>query len=340
MRVDRRWAWITIVPCATAAMLPFREHLELGTILLLHLLVVVLVSVLAADGAAVIAAVLAVALVNWFFTRPYHSLRIEHSATIVDLTAFLVVALTTSRLVRISQRHEQRAESISVERERAVEIDRSRAALLSALGHDLRTPISAIKASTSGILAKDVSWTLEDVTDAVHLVDEEADRLSDLLSNLLDQSRLEAGMTIAQVEPVEVSEILRAKRLPRGPWKYAFDPNLPMVLADPGLMERVIHNVLTNAQRHGGPDVEVLISAHCEGETVVIEIDDNGKGVDEQRMPTLFDPYRSSGDRARGGTGLGLAIVKGFTEAMGGTVSAAPSVRGGLHIAITLKVAS
>ena len=340
MRIDLRYAWIAIVPCATVAMLPFRGHLELGTILLLHLLVVVLVSVIVAEGAAAIAAVLAVALVNWYFTEPFHSLRIEHSATIVDLSVFLVVALTTSRLVRISRAHEQRVESISVEREQAMELDRSRAALLAALGHDLRTPLAAIKASTSGILAADVTWSTDDIYEALRLIDEGTDRLSDLLSNLLDQSRLEAGTTIAKTMPIEISELLSSKRLPRVPWNLATQSELPMVMADPGLMERVVHNILLNAQRHGGPGVDVQVSVESHGSAVAIHFDDNGKGVDPLRLETLFDAYRSAGDRTRGGTGLGLAIVKGFTEAMGGSVNAAMSPRGGLRITVELQAAA
>ncbi len=339
MRPNTRWLWLAIVPVVTLLLLPLRAHLELGTILLLHLLAVAVVGIVAAEAAAVIAAIVAVALVNWFFTLPYHSLRIEHTATIVDLSVFMLVALTMSRLMRASRSSQQRADRSAAERERAVELDRSRATLLSALGHDLRTPIATIKATTSGVLAKDVMWTPEDITDALHLVDEEADRLSDLLSNLLDQSRLEAGTTIASIAPVEIAEVLRSKRLPRVPRQYSLPNDLPMVMADPGLMERVVHNVLMNAQRHGGQDVDVLISAQRVGGVVVIAMDDNGRGVDSLRLQSLFDPYVSAGDRARGGTGLGLAIVKGFVEAMGGHVTASPSPRGGLRIEITLRVA-
>lgn len=340
MRLTWRWAWLGLVPLCTLLLLPFRSSLELGTILLLHLMAVVVVAVLSTVDAAALAAVLAVSLVNWFFTRPYHSLRIENARTVVDLTAFMVVALTTSLLVRRSRHSEARAERIAEEREQVVEIDRARSALLAALGHDLRAPISTIKATASGVLAKDVAWSADDVADAWHLVEEEADRLADLLSNLLDQARLEAGTPIAKTTHVEVADLMRSKRLPHIPRQYRLPRDLPMVIADPGLMERVVYNVLANAQRHGGADADVLITAERVDDRVIIYLDDNGRGISDSRLATIFDPYQSAGDRSPGGSGLGLAIVKGFVEAMGGTVQAMHSTRGGLRLAISLRVAS
>ena len=335
-----RWTWVGLVPVATLVLLPFRAHLELGTVLLIHLMAVVVVAVLGTVEVAAVAAILAVSQVNWFFTEPYHSLQIANPGTVVDLTAFIVVALTTSLLVRSSRHHEARAERIAEEREQVVEIDRERAALLAALGHDLRAPISTIKATASGVLAKDVEWSTEAVADAWHLVDEEADRLADLLSNLIDQARLEAGSTIAHVIPAEVADLMRAKRLPNVPRRYQLPNDLPMVVADPGLMERVVHNLLVNSQRHGGADVDVLISAERDGDLLRIHFDDNGRGVSEERLQSIFDPYRSSGDRSPAGAGLGLAIVKGFVEAMGGSVRAERSPRGGLRVDLLLRVAA
>ena len=336
----RRWSWLLLVPAATLAMLPLRAHVDLGTVLLAHLMAVVLVAVLGTVTAAGVAAVIAVSLVNWFFTEPYHSLRIANAATVVDLTAFMVVALTAALVVRRSRVLAARAEHERTEREQVIEIDRSRATLLAALGHDLRSPISTIKATASGVLAKDVVWSADDMSDAWHLVDEEADRLADLLSNLLAQARLEAGAPIAQAVAVEVADLMRSKHLPRVPRQYRLPTDLPMVIADPGLMEQAVHNVLVNAQRHGGAHTDVLITAERDGDRVLIHLDDNGRGVGEEQLDALFEPYRTAGDRSRGGTGLGLAIVRGFVEAMGGTVSAARSPRGGLRITIALRVAA
>lgn len=335
----RPWLSLFLVPLATVLLLPFRSHVEIGSILLVHLLAVVAVSVLSTVPVATVAALLAMGLVNWFFIEPYGSLTIENAGTVIDIVVFVIVALTTSEIIRQSRHHEMVAEQAVVEREQVQELDRSRAALLAALGHDLRAPISTIKATASGVLAPDVAWSPEQVSDAWHLVDEESDRLADLLSNLLDQARLEAGTPIAVTTSVEVADLLRSKRLPKVPRNYRLQPDLPMVVADPGLMEQVVYNVLANAQRHGGPDTDVLISAERAGDQVLIHLDDNGRGVSDERLATVFDPYHSAGDRSPGGTGLGLAIVRGFVQAMGGTVSAAHSPRGGLRISIALQVA-
>lgn len=321
-------------------MLPFRSHLELGTVLLAHLLAVVFVAVLGTVEIAIVAAVVAVSLVNWVFTKPYGSLRIANSGTIVDLTAFVIVAVTLALLVRRSRRSEAHAEQVEVERAQVEEIDRSRTALLAAIGHDLRTPISTIKATASGVLASDVVWTPEDLTDALALIDEEADRLADLLTNLLDKARLEAGSQIVKPTSIEVSDLMRAYRVPGVRVELRIPATLPLVVADPGLMERVMHNVIANVQRHGGPDADVVISAEADGAEVAINIDDNGRGVADDRLEGIFQPFQVAGDRVRGGTGLGMAIVKAFVEAMGGSVAASRSPRGGLRVSIRLQVAT
>jgi len=319
---------------------PLRPHLELGTVLLVHLMAVVVVAVMGPIEMAVVAAVVAVSLVNWFFTKPYGSLQIDNAGTVVDLTAFVVVALTSSLLVRRSQRSEAHAERVEEERAQVEEIDRSRTALLAAIGHDLRTPISTIKATASGVLASDVAWSSEDLTEAWTLVDEEADRLADLLTNLLDKARLEAGSQIVQAIDVEVADLLRRHRIPGVAVRLKLPHDLPLVVADPGLMERVMHNIIANVQRHAGPGADVVITAASEDGFVIINVDDNGRGVAEERIDEIFRPFHAAGDRVRGGTGLGMAIVKAFVEAMGGTVEASRSPRGGLRVSIRLRAAA
>ena len=321
-------------------LVPFRADLELGTVLLIHLMVVVIVAVLAPVEIAVLSAVVTISLVNWYFTEPYGSLQIENAGTVVDLTAFVVVALTSALLVRRSRRSEAHAEQVEEERAQVEEIDRSRTALLAAIGHDLRTPIATIKATASGVLASDVAWTEADLADAWALIDEESDRLADLLTNLLDKARLEAGSQIVKQANVEVADLMRSHRVAGVRVRLEIPRDLPLVVADPGLMERVMHNVIANVQRHAGADADVVITATLDGPEVAIDIDDNGRGVATARLPEIFQPFQVAGDRVRGGTGLGMAIVKAFVEAMSGSVSASASPRGGLRISIRLQVAS
>lgn len=340
MKPQRRALWVLLVPAVALGLLPLRPHLELGTVLLIHLMGVVVVAVLGTLPTAVLAAVIAVSLVNWFYTEPYGSLQIANARTVVDLTAFLLVALTCALLMRRSQRSEARVERVEVKRAQVEEIDRSRAALLAAIGHDLRTPISTIKATSTGVLAADVAWSAADLRDAWTLVDEEADRLSDLLSNLLDEARLEAGAQIVHPVAVEVADLLRGQRIAGVRLEVRAAPDLPLVLADPGLMERVLHNIMANVQRHAGPGADVVLTALQEGDWIVLRLDDNGRGVPEERLSAIFQPFGVAGDRTRGGSGLGMAIVKAFVEAMGGSVTASASPRGGLRISIRLAVAA
>ncbi len=340
MRLNWRWALVLLVPAVTLVLFPFRGHIELGTVLLAHLMAVTVVAVLGTVEVAVVAAVVGVSLVNWNFTHPYGSLQIDNPRTVVDLAAFMVVALTSALLVRRSRRSEAHAEKVEVERAHVEEIDRSRSALLAAIGHDLRTPISTIKATASGVLASDVAWSAEALVDAWALVDEESDRLADLLTNLLDKARLEAGSQIVKTTHVEVADLVRSHRVPGSKVRIEIPSDLPLVVADPGLMERVMHNIVANVQRHAGADADVLITAVVDSAHVVINIDDNGRGVAEHRLADIFQPFQVAGDRVRGGTGLGMAIVKAFVEVMGGEVAALTSPRGGLRMSIRLKVAT
>lgn len=340
MKPERRAWWVLLVPAVALGLLPLRPHLELGTVLLIHLMAVVVVAVLGTPSTAVVAAVVAVSLVNWFYTEPYGSLQIANARTVVDLTAFLLVALTCALLMRRSRRSEAHAERVEVERAQVEEIDRSRAALLAAIGHDLRTPISTIKATSTGVLASDVDWTPADLHDAWALVDEEADRLADLLSNLLDKARLEAGAQVVRPVAVEVADLMRGRRVAGVRLSVDLPADLPLVLADVGLMERVMHNLMANVQRHAGSGADVALTARRDGAWVVLDLDDNGRGVPEERLEAIFQPFAVAGDRTKGGSGLGMAIARAFVEAMGGSIAASASPRGGLRITIRLAVAA
>ena len=222
-------------------------------------------------------------------------------------------------------------------------VDRQRTALLAAVGHDLRTPLAGIKAGVSSLRQDDVAWSAEERGELLATIEASADRLDSLLSNLLDASRLQAGAVAVQARPVALDEVVGTVLLglPEASGKVKVDvpDDLPLLLADPGLLERVLANLLDNALRHAGDSAPVDVTATAGAESAKIAIVDHGPGVDAAERERLFAPFQRLDDRDTKGVGLGLSVARGFAEAMGGALAADQSTGGGLTMRLRLPLA-
>jgi two-component system, OmpR family, sensor histidine kinase KdpD len=205
--------------------------------------------------------------------------------------------------------------------------DTVKTALLRAVSHDLRTPLTAITAAGEAIASPTLSP--EERADMAAVIQEEARRLSRLVDNLLDLSRLEAGAAEPRREWTSVEELIRAAvgELAARPDEFSLsiDRELPLVRVDPVQMERAFVNVLENARRHsGGHPVSVRARAvrGRVGERVIVRVVDRGPGIPPAQLERVFEPFYRAGTAAGGhrGSGLGLAIARGFTEASSGTL--------------------
>jgi len=244
--------------------------------------------------------------------------------------------------------------------EALAEGNRMRTALLAAVSHDLRTPLASIKASVSSLRQTDVTWSAADQADLLATIEQNADRLDALIGNLLDMSRLHTGslqpflrpIAIDEVAPIALHGLDDSPRLddppePDGSPRLANSPQLlmavpdgfPMVLADPGLLERVLANLFSNAVRHSPPACPPELHAQLAGGTVTLEVVDHGRGVPDDQKELIFEPFVRLGDRLPG-VGLGLAVAKGFAEAMGGSIDAVDTPGGGLTVRVMLPVVS
>uniref|UniRef100_UPI001F5F77AC sensor histidine kinase n=1 Tax=Actinomadura roseirufa TaxID=2094049 RepID=UPI001F5F77AC len=225
---------------------------------------------------------------------------------------------------------------------RLAEGDRIRTALLAAVSHDLRTPLASIKAGVSSLRATDVEWDAEDEAELLASVEESADRLDGLIGNLLDMSRLRTGVVTPLIRPVSLEEVLPKALLnvPEGHVRLDVPETLAPVLADAGLLERALANVIENAARYGPPPVVVTASELRPGPgrgRAEIHVIDRGPGVPAAARERMFAPFQRLGDAPRGtGTGLGLAVARGFVEAMGGTLVPEDTPGGGLTMVIAL----
>lgn len=246
-----------------------------------------------------------------------------------------MIAATAGRLWRTEQ--------LAVQARRAEElarIDEVRVALLAAVGHDLRTPLAAIKASVSTLRQTDIDMEPADSAQLLTGIENNTDRLTDLVSNLLDMSRIQAGALSVRLRPTAVEEALGgALRAGAGAVDLDIPPGLPLVIADPGLLEQVFANLVDNARRFLPADGRVCIRARPRGRRLRVDVVDNGPGVPPERFDEIFNPFQHFDDRGHQGAGLGLAIARGFAEAMGGLVTPSQTPGGGLTMSVDLEVA-
>src|SRR5438445_350710 len=261
-RRRREAAWALALagaPLQCVAMVPLRQHLQLSSVLLLFLLQVVAAAAVGGAGPALAAATVGFLLANWYFTPPLHEWTIGEPQSLIALLVYLVVAGVVSWFVATVAR-------------RSAEVARARAeaetlALLAAVSHDLRTPLASIKACVTSLLADDVDWPADAISEFCRTIDEETDRLTGLVANLLDMSRLQAGALSLHRRPVGVEEIVPAALSSLGDRargdvvEVGVAETLPRVEADPALLERVLANLIDNALAWSPPGLPVRVEA-------------------------------------------------------------------------------
>ena len=223
--------------------------------------------------------------------------------------------------------------------------NRMRTTLLAAVGHDLRTPLASAKAAVTSLRARDIDWSPEDHDELLLTADESLDRLSNLVDNLLDMSRLQAGALSVTTQPVAVEEVvplaLDAIGPPAGSVLTGLGEELPYVEADSGLLERVIANLVTNAIRYSPIGQPPRVTASALHDRVELRIIDRGPGIPPGARDQAFAPFQRRGDTDNTtGLGLGLALSRGLTEAMDGTLEPEETPGGGLTMVVSLPAAA
>lgn len=252
-----------------------------------------------------------------------------------------VVAGQAATLVRQRELAEEAGKAQAIEK-----ADELRRSLLAAVGHDLRTPLAGAKAAVSSLRADDVGFSEQDTAELLATVEESVDQLTALVDNLLDSSRLAAGVVRPDLRRTYLDEVVQRALLgirrgatgfgSDGLERVKADVGDAVVLADPGLLERVLANLIDNALRYAGGSA-VRITPCRTDHRISISVIDEGPGIPHGSRDQLFEPFQRLGDRNNEhGVGLGLSVAKGFVEAMGGTISATETPGGGLTVVIEL----
>lgn len=223
------------------------------------------------------------------------------------------------------------------------ETDQVRSALLSAVSHDLRRPLAAAVAALGGLRAAGDHLSADDRRELLETADESLATLSVLVTDLLDVSRVQAGVLAISLAPVDPADVVLAAldELDLGPddVELSLDPDLPPLRADPVLLQRVVVNVLSNAVRFTPPGGRARVATSRLGGVAEIRVIDHGPGVAPERRDDMFAPFQRLGDTDNTvGLGLGLALSRGFAEGMGGTLTPEDTPGGGLTMVIALPV--
>ena len=220
------------------------------------------------------------------------------------------------------------------------EVDRLRRSLVGAVSHDLRTPLSTIKVSTTTLLDPEASVSETDRRELIELMDQQADRLTRLVSNLLDMTRIQAGVLEVRRQPWEVTDLLGEAiagvrpLIDRGRLDVIVASDLPRVEVDHVLIGQVLANLLDNAVRHSPPDSTITVEAVCSDSEVEISVTDCGSGIPPSEWEAVFDSFVRFDTGGR--SGLGLAIAKAFIEAHGQRIWADVGPAGGARFTFSL----
>ena len=262
-----------------------------------------------------------------------------------DLRVLTAVAKQAAGLVRQRELTQEagKAEAIA-------QADELRRSLLTAVSHDLRTPLAAAKAAVSSLRSDDIGFSPEDTAELLATIEESVDALTSLVGNLLDSSRLAAGVVKPELRRVYLEEVVQRALvgISRGTTGFGHpgvdrvkvDVGDAVALADAGLLERVLANLIDNALRYA-PDGVIRVSAGTVGDKLLVAVVDEGPGIPRDAADRVFAPFQRLGDCDNTtGVGLGLSVARGFAEAMGGTIAATDTPGGGLTVEIELPAAT
>ena len=228
------------------------------------------------------------------------------------------------------------------------EMERSRAEFLSLVSHELRAPLAAIKGSASTVLEASPAPALSEIRQFFRIIEQQANQMRGLISDLLDAGHIEAGTLSVMPEPAGVAGLVDQARNTylsgggRHTLLMDLPPELPRVLADPPRIVQVLNNLFSNASRYSPETAPIRVSAVQDGVYVAISVSDKGRGIPAEQLPRLFHKHARVGGNDDGirGSGLGLAICRGLVEAHGGRIQAeSPGAGLGARFTFTIPVA-
>jgi two-component system sensor histidine kinase KdpD len=322
-----------------AALEKLRPELTQTSIALILVLPVILVAVTQGRGPALYASILVGLSFNFFFIGPYYSFLITRPEDVVGFVVFVTTAVLVGQLssrlekrVLLTEKQSkelvhvrgkfERAAAQAAEADALRKSEQLKTALLDAVTHDLRTPLTSIKAAISTIREGAVSPEVQ--RELFEVIEQESDRLNHFIQGMMDLAKLQAGeVTLASrnVAPEEMVEdaLLRAASLLEGhPVEVAIASGLPSPKVDPRLISQVIFTLLENAAKYSGSSAKITVSVQQKDNNICFAVDDEGPGIPAELRGKVFDKFFHAG--VQPGLGMGLAIARGIVQAHGGKI--------------------
>lgn len=330
-------AAVAVAACSAFSLL-VQGLLAPADVVMVYLVGTMLVAIRGHRGPALFSCLLAVLSFNFFFVPPRFTLAVADQQYLVTFAVMFAVAVIISQLT-LSVRTQAEA---AKKAELSAETERLRSSLLSAVSHELRTPLAAILGSSSTLLQ---GRTSEAEREQLQNIRQEAERLSRLVHNLIETTRLESGGVRLKKEPYPIEELLGAalerqdKALAGRRVTTDVPEDLPLVALDAVLVELVLVNLIENAVRHTPPGTPIEISARAQGGELEVCFSDRGPGLRDGDLTRVFEKFYR-GRSSNGGAGLGLAISKAVAEAHGGRIGAENREGGGASFRFRLPLAS
>jgi two-component system sensor histidine kinase KdpD len=307
---------VAAVAVVTGAVFGLKEVAPVLSLGVLYVFAVLPVAISYGLGYAIVVSVASMLAFNFFFLPPLHTLALTDSENWVALAVYLVTAVVVSELAAVARRRSLAA----VEAEALRRSDSVKTAVLHAVSHDLRSPLTAIRAAGEGLESGSLRLDDHDRAELLETIRIETARLERLVSNLLDLSRLEAGAALPEPElwPVDelVSRALEALGADAARVSVVNTGDPSPARVDVAQLERVLVNVLENALRLSSPADPVEVEVGELAGEIQIRVSDRGPGLDHDDLERIFEPFEH-GERGPRGTGLGLAIARGFAAANG-----------------------
>jgi two-component system sensor histidine kinase KdpD len=328
-RISVRFALsIALVAAVTGAIYALRPLAPVLSLGVLYLFAVLPVAVLWGLAYAIPVSIASMLAFNFFFLPPVHTFRLADGENWFALAVYLVTAVLVSELAARARRRAAEAERLgrrALETEALRRSDAIKTTILRAVSHDLRSPLTAIRAAIDGIESDSFELTAEDRIELLATIGLETRRLERLVGNLLDLSRLEVGAATPHPALWTIEDLVGRALDDLGPSadrvEVAVAHEVPLIRVDGNQLERVLVNLIENALKFSSPSDPVRLDCRREGTDVVVRIIDRGPGVDRADVERIFEPFeREERDGPSRGTGLGLAIARGFAEANGAHV--------------------
>jgi two-component system sensor histidine kinase KdpD len=347
-----------VIAAGTLVLIPFRQQINSATVALAYVLIILFVAIFGRSGPALVSSVLAGLCLNFFFLPPFHTFAISDPQNWVALFAFFITAIAVGHLSASAKRREEEAESSKGEIERLYfelqdtferssqakalkQSERLKSALLDAVTHDLRTPLTSIKASATTLLAdlysserdkRPSQLGVDGRKEMLVVIDEESDRLDHFVEALTKLARIDAGELQLRTELCAIDEIIAAALRRAEPRtrdhqiEVWIEDELPRVKVDEPAVAEVIYILVDNAAKYSSMGSTIRISAHPRGDAVFVSVEDEGPGVKSELRERVFERFFRAtrdgdlSDRRAAGSGMGLAIAHGIVQAHGGRI--------------------